>query len=228
MSPPTSPLRLVLASANPDKAREIAVILDGALDGRVELLARPPEVPDVAETSDSLEGNAALKASALRAATGTGAVADDSGLEVDALGGAPGVRSARYAGPRATYRDNVAKLLSALEQAGARAPEERTARFRTVAVAILEDGRELACSGVVEGRIVDRPRGEGGFGYDPVFAPDDGGGLTFGELDPEAKHAVSARGRAFRSLAAALLAEISSPGTGDASPRSPDHGTLRR
>ncbi len=187
-------MRLVLASANPDKAREIAGILDG-----FEVLPRPPEVPAVDETGATLEDNARLKATALVAATGQPAVADDTGLEVAALSGAPGVSSARYAGPDATYDDNVAKLLAALEGVG-----ERRARFRTVAMACFPDGSEVVAEGVVEGEITRERRGSAGFGYDPVFAPVGGGGRTFAEMTPEEKHALSHRGRAFRALAAEL------------------------
>jgi XTP/dITP diphosphohydrolase len=204
------PIQLVLASANPDKAAEIEEILAAELADAVELVARPASVPDVEETGESLEENARLKADALLQATGLGAVADDSGLEVDALGGAPGVRSARYAGEDATYAANVAKLLGALDGV-----TERGARFRTVALARLADGRELVCEGVVEGRIAERPSGGGGFGYDPVFVPDEGGGLSFGEMTNDAKHAISARGRAFRALARALLAVVAAQSTGD-------------
>lgn len=194
-----SPLRLVLASANPDKAAEIAEILRAALGSRLELIARPAEVPDVAETGQTFVDNARLKAAALLEATGIAAIADDSGLEVDALGGAPGVHSARYAGPAATYADNVAKLLAELPTAAT-----RRARFRTVALARFTDGHELIAEGTVEGEIARQPRGSGGFGYDPLFVPDGGDGRTFGELDPAEKHSVSARGRAFRGLAELL------------------------
>ena len=144
------PLRLVLASANPDKAAEIAAVLGDAID--VELLPRPPEVPDVVEDGETLLDNARLKAQALVAATGLPAVADDTGLEVDALGGAPGVYSARYAGEDVTYADNVAKLLTeldALPDAGG----GRAARFRTVALVAFPDGTEVWAEGVVEGTI---------------------------------------------------------------------------
>jgi XTP/dITP diphosphohydrolase len=194
-------LRLVLASANPDKVAEIAAVLDDVLD--VELVPRPAAVPDVVEDGATLLDNARLKARALVAATGLAAVADDTGLEVDALGGAPGVYSARYAGEGVTYADNVAKLLvdlDALPDAGA----ARTARFRTIALAAFPDGAELSAEGVVEGTISPRARGNGGFGYDPVFVPLEGGGRTFAEMAPTEKHAISHRGRAFRSLAAAL------------------------
>lgn len=192
-------LRLVCASANPDKVAEIAEVLDG----HVELLARPDHVPDVVEDGDTLEANARLKAAALVAATGLPAVADDTGLFVDALGGEPGVRAARYAGEAATYADNTAKMLAALAGVSA---ERRTARFVTVALVRWPGGREVVAEGVVEGHIADRPRGERGWGYDPLFAPADGDGRTFAEMTSDEKHALSHRGRAFRALAA-LLAE---------------------
>jgi XTP/dITP diphosphohydrolase len=194
-------LRLVLASANPDKAAEIAAVLEGALD--VELVPRPPEVPDVVEDGATLLDNARLKARALVAATGLPAVADDTGLEVEALGGAPGVYSARYAGEEATYADNVAKLLAELDAL----PDDggaRVARFRTVALAAFPDSTEVWAEGMVDGTISREAQGSAGFGYDPVFVPTEGGGRTFAEMTPEVKHAISHRGRAFRALAAAL------------------------
>jgi XTP/dITP diphosphohydrolase len=194
-------LELVCASANPDKVAEIAAIV-GA-DG-IDLVPRPAGVPDVVEDADTLEGNARLKAVAIQQATGRAAVADDTGLEVDALGGAPGVHSARYAGEGAGYEANVAKLLAALEAAGARTPQARRARFRTVALVRWPDGRETIAEGAVEGAIAAAPAGEGGWGYDPVFVPDELGGRTFAEVGPEVKHTVSHRGRAFRALAEAL------------------------
>jgi XTP/dITP diphosphohydrolase len=191
--------RLVSATANPDKAAEIAAILGPD----VALVPRPPTVPDVDETGDTLEENARLKAVALVEATGEAAVADDTGLEVDALGGAPGVRSARYAGLAATYAANVEKLLRELDGVE---PGQRRARFRTVALLRYPDGREVVAEGVVDGEITTAPRGAEGFGYDPVFAPDGGGGRTFAEMSPEEKHALSHRGRAFRTLAQRLAA----------------------
>ena len=190
-----------MASANPDKVTEIAAVLRGALE--VELLPRPPEVPDVVEDGETLLDNARLKAQALVAATGLPAVADDTGLEVQALGGAPGVYSARYAGEDVTYADNVAKLLSELDAL----PDDggsRAARFRTVALVAFPDGTELWAEGVVDGTIARQAQGSAGFGYDPVFVPAEGGGATFADMTPEAKHAISHRGRAFRALAAAL------------------------
>ncbi|HZQ79989.1 MAG TPA: RdgB/HAM1 family non-canonical purine NTP pyrophosphatase [Acidimicrobiia bacterium] len=191
-------MRLVLASANPDKSAEIAVILRAAVPG-LELLPRPASVPEVEETGATLLENARLKAAAIAAAAGEPAVADDTGLLVDALGGAPGVFSSRFAGENATYADNVAKLLADL--AGVE-PERRRARFETVAIVRWPDGRELAATGDVDGVIATEAKGERGFGYDPVFIPTEGDGRTFAELLPVEKHAVSHRGRAFRALAA--------------------------
>jgi XTP/dITP diphosphohydrolase len=194
-------LRFVLATANPDKAREIRALLTP--DDGIELLERPSGVPEVDETGETLEENARLKAAALCEATGLPAVADDTGLVVDALGGAPGVRSARYAGARATYDDNVTKLLAELD--GVAAPD-RTARFATVAVARWPDDREVAVMGEVEGRIAERPRGRNVFGYDPVFVPAGGDGRTFAEMTDAEKHSHSHRGRAFRALVEELRA----------------------
>lgn len=193
-------LRLVVATANPDKAREIRAVLEAA-GADVELIPRPEDVPEVEETGATLVENARLKAEALRDATGVAAIGEDTGLEVDALGGAPGVLSARYAGDDATYADNVAKLLAEVD-AVRRA--SRTARFRTSVVLALPDRRELVSEGVVEGVITNEARGTGGFGYDAVFAPAGGGGRTFAELTPEQKHAISHRGRALRALALRL------------------------
>jgi XTP/dITP diphosphohydrolase len=193
-------MRLVLATANPDKAREIADLLAG-----FEIVPRPASVGDVDETADTLEGNARLKAAAVAAAAGDVAVADDTGLEVDALGGRPGVWAARYAGDNATYADNVVKLLSELD--GVPPGEGRRARFRTVAMAAWPDGREVVAHGTVEGEISLEARGDGGFGYDPVFVPDDSGGRTFGEMSASEKNAMSHRARAFRDLANRLRAD---------------------
>ncbi len=192
--------RLVVASANPDKVREIAAILGPD----IELVPRPDEVPDVVEDGDTLEDNARLKAVAICDATGEPAVADDTGFEVGALGGAPGVLAARFAGEAATYADNVAKVLAELDRVGAHEPAQRRARFRTVALVRWPDGGELVVDGTIEGTILDAPQGDGGFGYDPIFVPDDGDGRSFAEMAAAEKHAVSHRGRAFRALAAAL------------------------
>jgi XTP/dITP diphosphohydrolase len=192
--------RFVLATANPDKAREIVTLLSQAAPS-IDLVGRPADVPDVEEVGDTLEDNARLKAVALCAATHLPAIADDTGLNVDALGGAPGVHTARYAGDDATYADNVAKLLDDLATLR---PEQRTARFATVAVARWPDGLEVAALGEVEGAIATSARGEGGFGYDPVFVPVEGDGRTFAEMSEHEKHALSHRARAFGTLAQGL------------------------
>jgi XTP/dITP diphosphohydrolase len=194
-------VRLVVASANPDKVAEIAAILGPA---GVELEPRPTSVPDVVEDADTLEGNARLKAVAIAEAVGAAAVSDDTGLEVEALDGAPGVFSARFAGEDATYADNVAHLLRELDRVGAADSSRRRARFRTVAMVRWPDGTELSVAGTVEGHIALEASGEGGFGYDPVFVPDGCGGRTFAEMSAEEKHAISHRGRAFRALADSL------------------------
>jgi XTP/dITP diphosphohydrolase len=193
-------VKLVLASANPDKAAEIRSILAAAL-AELDLAPRPAGVPDVEETGATLMENARLKAAAIAAATGEAAVADDTGLLVDALDGAPGVFSARFAGEGATYADNVNKLLADLDGVPA---DRRGARFVTVALVSWPDGREVAVTGAVEGTISTEARGTHGFGYDPIFVPNEGDGRTFAELVPLEKHALSHRGRAFRSLAAEL------------------------
>lgn len=190
----------VLATANPDKAAEIRAIL-GDLD--LTLLPRPAGVPDVVEDGDTLEDNALLKARALVAATGHAAIADDTGLFVDALDGAPGVVSARYAGEHATYADNVTKLLSALTGV---TPAARTATFRTVAAVAYPDDAWFVVDGDLPGVITDAPRGAHGFGYDPVFAPTGAHGRTLAEMSAEEKNEVSHRGNAMRALAAALAA----------------------
>jgi XTP/dITP diphosphohydrolase len=197
------PERIVLASANPAKADELRDILAASgLD--LVVVARPADLPVPDEDAPDFEGNARLKAVAVAAATGTSALADDSGLEVDALGGAPGVVSARYAGPDATDADNVALLLDRLAEGGARHAADRRARFRCVIVLRRPDGSEVVTSGAVEGHVAPAPRGDAGFGYDPVFVPDDGDGRTFAEMSPEEKHAISHRGRALSALASAL------------------------
>lgn len=190
-------MRLVCASANPDKVAEIQDLLRGV----AELLPRPDSVGEIVEDSDTLLGNARLKARAICDATGMPAVADDTGLEVDALDGAPGVHTARYAGENATYADNRAKMLEALRGVDAL---RRTARFRTVALVAYPDGTERWAEGVCEGVIAEHERGARGFGYDAVFAPRDGNGLTFAEMSLEEKHALGHRGRAFRALAEVL------------------------
>ena len=188
----------VLATANPDKAREIEAILAG-LD--IALVPRPPEGPEVIEDGETLEDNALLKARALCEATGMAAIADDTGLFVDALDGAPGVYSARYAGEEATYADNCAKMLRELTGV---ALESRTARFRTVAAVAYPDGSWFVVDGEVEGAIAESARGSNGFGYDPIFLPEGQRGRAMAELSPDEKHALSHRGNAFRALADAL------------------------
>ncbi len=189
---------LVCASANSHKYSEMAQILSGV----VNLIPRPPEIPDVVEDANTFEGNARLKATAIRSSTGCPAVADDTGLEVDALGGAPGIFSARYAGENATYEENVSKLLEEMSQVTG---EGRSARFRTVALIVWEDGAETIAEGVVEGVIAETPSGKGGFGYDSVFIPSSGEGKTFAEMSDEEKNDISHRGVAFRKLKELLL-----------------------
>ena len=183
---------LVLASANPDKVKEISSVLDGL----VTLIPRPNHVPDVVEDGDTLEDNARLKAQAILKATGIAALSDDTGLSVDALRGEPGVRSARYSGENATYEENVEKLIQNL--AGV-PPRLRTARFKTVAMICYPDGSEIIATGVVEGMISESRKGDEGFGYDPVFVPYEGDGSSFAEMGEE-KHSISHRGRALRNL----------------------------
>lgn len=199
------PPRLVVASANPKKAAELAELLTGT---SAQVLSRPGGVPEVVEDGLTFLDNARLKAVALAAATGDAALGDDSGLEVDALGGAPGVRSARFAGEDATDAENVAVLLERLAEAGAVTDSQRSARFRCVLVLRYPDGTETTAQGSVEGHIAAAPVGEGGFGYDPVFVPsaiDAGGdGRTFAQMTAGEKHAVSHRGRALRLLVASF------------------------
>jgi len=189
-------MRLVMASANPDKVAEMAQLLS-----EFEIVARPPDLGDVLEDGDTLEDNARLKAVAVCGAAGEPAVSDDTGLEVDALGGAPGVLSARYAGVDAGYGENVDRLLGEMETVGF---ADRTARFRSVVMVLWPDGREIVAEGAVEGHISQQRRGSGGFGYDCVFVPDDGDGRTFAEMSNDEKHAISHRGRALRNLVRVL------------------------
>ena len=189
---------VVLATANPDKAAELRRLLAGVQGLR--LAPRPPDVPEVPEEEETLVGNARAKASALAVATGLAALADDTGLFVDALGGAPGVRAARFAGPGATYADNVARLLSELGDT-----ENRAASFRTVALVRWPDGRERFVEGVLAGRILRSPRGASGFGYDPVFTASSGDGRSLAELAPGEKDACSHRAAAAAGLARLLV-----------------------
>lgn len=212
---------LVCATSNPDKASEIADILDGV----AVLLPRPAGLGEIEENATDLLGNATLKAYAVSRFANIAAVADDTGLEVDALDGAPGVYSARYAGDNASYKDNVMKLLHNMS----RVPSNmRSARFRTVAVVCWPDGSKIAAEGSVEGHIAFEPQGVKGFGYDTVFIPAVHGSAkrnpcemdsscevttthgmqrqcTFAEMDTNEKHHISHRGKAFRYLSRLLV-----------------------
>ena len=179
-----------MASKNPDKVVEIEEVLRGS--GLTAEIVRDVDWPDVDETGETLEENALLKARAVVEATGLPVVADDTGLEVTALDGAPGVKTARFAGRAATYAENVDRMMQVMEGV-----EDRTARFRTVVALVFPDGVEIVAEGSVEGRIADTPRGERGFGYDPVFEV---GGVTMAEMPLEEKNQLSHRARALRSL----------------------------
>jgi XTP/dITP diphosphohydrolase len=187
-------LRVVCASANSHKVAEIFELMGGVLD----LVARPADLGETQETESTLVGNARLKAVAVCRATELPALADDTGLEVDALNGAPGVLTARFAGVGATDAQNRAKLLEKLFG------KPRTARFRTIALLLFNDGREVIAQGVCEGSIAESQRGERGFGYDAVFIPSLGDGRTFAEMSIAEKHSLSHRGLAFRALAKSL------------------------
>ena len=186
---------LVCATANPSKVAEI----EGYVPAGVRLLPRPVDVGHVVEDAGTLEGNARLKALAVVRATGKPALADDTGLEVEALGGAPGVETAYFAGPQATDAENREKLLGELHGVA-----DRRARFVTVMLVAWPDGSEIVVRGECVGRIAESERGDGGFGFDPVFVPDDGDGRTFAEMTKDEKNSMSHRGRALRALAAAL------------------------
>ncbi len=196
----SAPRRIVVASGNPGKLKELCTLLE---DFGAELVPQSElGVPDAEESKESFADNALIKARNASRRTGLAAVADDSGLEVDALQGAPGIRSARYAGDGASDRDNIAKLLKALAGVDARA---RTARFVCVMVYVEEanDTTPIVCRGVWEGRILESPSGGGGFGYDPVFfVPSEG--VTAAAMTPERKNRLSHRGRALRKLKRAL------------------------
>ena len=187
-------MKVVFASRNHHKLEQVRHLLPG-----LELIPVDEVAPDLEleEPFDTFEENALAKARAVVVATGFPAVADDSGIEVDALGGAPGVRSARYAGEAATDRDNNQKLVEELQYVS---EENRTCRYRCVAVFVGPDGREVVAEGSCEGRIVLEPRGTQGFGYDPHFVPDNDT-RTMGEIPLIEKLGFSHRGRAFRGLA---------------------------
>ncbi len=190
-------MTIVLATRNPGKISEIEALLTGV---RVATAASFPGCPEPEESGRTFEENALIKARAVAGFTGKTALADDSGLEVDALGGAPGVHSARYAGATASDRDNMHRLLEAL--AGV-ADGDRTARFRCVMAVVAPDGRTWTSDGVCEGRILREPRGESGFGYDPLFVPA-GYESTFAELDARTKNRISHRAMALRRIAEIL------------------------
>jgi XTP/dITP diphosphohydrolase len=195
--------RVLLATRNPYKVQELRRILADAGVSGVELvsLADNPDAPDVAETGLTFSENAVLKATTVAAATGLPAIADDSGLSVDVLGGMPGVLSARWAG---RHGDDAANLALLLDQLADVPDDRRTARFVCAAALALPDGTVTVEEGVVLGRLVREARGSNGFGYDPIFVPD-GETRTTAELSSAEKDAISHRGRAFRALAPHLL-----------------------
>ena len=190
--------KLVFATNNPHKLEEVRAILGS--DVEVLSLRDIGCTADIPETADTLEGNALLKARFVASSYGVDCFADDTGLEVAALDGAPGVYSARFAGPGCTPADNVRKLLGLMQDAG-----DRSARFRTV-VALIRGGKEYCFEGMVGGTIARTPAGCGGFGYDPVFVPE-GHDRTFAELPPAEKNRISHRARAVAKLADFLRGE---------------------
>jgi XTP/dITP diphosphohydrolase len=196
------PERLAIASRNLHKLREIRAICADWPVAWVTVEDHEGDWPDVEEPHDTYLDNALVKARAVSASLGMPALADDSGIEVDALGGAPGPRSARYAGETATDEQN----LKALTRAIAGVPGDgRTARYRCVAAVSWPDGREVHAEGTCEGTLIAKPRGTRGFGYDPIFEPA-GWDQTMAELTPEQKHRISHRGRALRALRELLAA----------------------
>jgi len=201
---------LLVATNNPGKIREFRELL-AALPVTITFPKESGLNLEVAETGLTFEENARIKAAAYAQATGLVTLADDSGLEVDALGGAPGVWSARYAGAQASDSDRVRKLLSALVDVP---PGKRTARFRCVVAVAGPAGDVQTAEGRCEGNIVLAPRGDNGFGYDPVFAVQGYGGLTMAELPPELKNQVSHRARALMA-ARQILAEVLAPRRGE-------------
>ena len=185
------PHGVVVASKNADKIAEVEAVL---ADLEPPVIVIPGhEWADVDETEDTLEGNALLKARAVCLATGHAAVADDTGLEVEALDGAPGVHTARFAGDDATYEANVEKMLTVLDGVG-----NRTARFRTAIALVTPSGEEIVIEGVLDGAIADAKRGSGGFGYDPIFLVGD---RTLAEIPTSEKNQISHRAVALRALA---------------------------
>jgi XTP/dITP diphosphohydrolase len=203
---PPSPDPVVLATRNPGKLRELDRILSSQI--RLAGLEDFPGAPDVPETGATFEENALLKARAIAAHTGLAAVADDSGLCVDAMNGMPGVLSARWAGGHGDDQANLDLLLAQI----ADVPDARRgARFVCAAALVAPGGREWVVTGTVEGRLIRAPRGSGGFGYDPIFVPD-GFAQTTAEMTAEAKNAISHRGRAFRALAPFIAAALGPAG----------------
>jgi len=199
----TFPERIAIASQNRHKLREIRAICRDWPVEWVTVETHEGAWPEVEEPHDTYLRNALEKAQAVAHALGVPAVADDSGLEVDALGGAPGPRSARYAGQGATDADNRRQLLAALRGIPGAG---RSARFRCVAAVAWPGGRELHAEGACEGTLGTKERGSGGFGYDPLFVPE-GWDRTMAELEPHEKDRISHRGRAFRALRDRLAAE---------------------
>ncbi len=194
--------RIAVATRNEHKLGEIARICAGWPVTWLTIRDHDGPWPDVEETGDTYLENALLKAHAVAAALGEPAMADDSGIEVDALGGKPGPRSARFAGEDATDQENLRALIQAL----AGVPSSgRSARYRCIAAIAWPDGREIHTEGMCEGTLLTKPRGEGGFGYDPIFVPV-GWDETIAELSAEQKDRISHRGRAFRALREALEA----------------------
>ena len=172
------------------------------LSGKIELLPRPPEIPEIIEDAPDLQGNAHLKAQGIMEATGKPAIADDTGLEVEALNGEPGVLSARYAGPHAGPEDNIKKLLCELSDVPM---VQRGARFRTVIVVLWPDETFITAQGIVSGKIALSPAGTLGFGYDSIFLPSEIPGKTFGEISDSEKNQISHRGRALKQIANLLI-----------------------
>jgi XTP/dITP diphosphohydrolase len=191
-------MRIVCASANPHKVEEIARLLPSW----VELVARPSDIGDIDEDAPTLEGNAIIKAVEIANHASEWAISDDTGLEVEALNGAPGVRSARFAGEHATDAENRALLLEKLDGA-----TNRSARFRTVVAVVSSKGDIHFVGGECTGTIAESERGDSGFGYDSLFIPAEGDGRTFAEMTGAEKDAVSHRGRALAQIPE-LLARI--------------------
>ena len=194
--------RLIVASHNAGKVREIGDLLKPF--GIETVSAGELDLPEPEETGTTFRANAELKALAASTAAGEVALADDSGLSVDALGGDPGIYSARWAGPAKDFGAAMALVNEKLETAGATAPEQRAAHFVCALTVAWPDGHVETFEGKVFGELVWPPRGDKGFGYDPVFRPE-GHGITFGEMEPDAKHGISHRADAFSQLVAAVF-----------------------